>query len=48
MAKRKGKVKERNVVAYAVKIRVSGAGAHTDKRKRRNKKGRKYNPWEGY
>ena len=44
----KGKVKARNVVAYSVKVRVSGAGVHTDKRNRRNKKGRKYNPWEGY
>lgn len=49
MSKRKKrKLKARNVVAYSVKIRVSGAGTHTDKRFRRNQKRRKYDVRDGW
>lgn len=48
MAKKKiRKPKRRSADALAAGIR-SGAGKHTDKRFRRNKKRRKYNVWEGW
>ena len=47
MPKNKNKPKRRSAFALVAILR-GGAGKHTDKRKRRNKKGRKYNAWEGW
>jgi len=44
----KKRVKARSALAYSVKVRLSGAGKHTDKRLRRNPKGRKVDPLEGW
>jgi len=41
-------VKDRSALAYSVKIRLGGAGAHADKRLRRNNKGRKYDTSYGW
>jgi len=47
-SKKTGEIKSRSALAYSVKIRLSGAGAHTDKRLRRNNKGRKYDTSYGW
>ena len=49
MAKKKirNPPKRRSASAVAAILR-SGAGKHTDKRYRRDKKRRKYNVWEGW
>jgi len=41
-------VKSRSALVFSVKTRLSGAGVHSDKRFRRNSKGRKYDVSYGY